>query len=139
MLNEVNKSVCAECYGAHPFMSFSVTFTIDMDAAEEIAAIADQLLLAGAKKPAEEILADALLRFGLEAVDNVLDGSGISNMSPFAATIADMVQALTLLGINHQDHKAVAYFSEFDEEPSSEDVLVTILFVPKDAESILLK
>ena len=141
MLNEVVniKSVCRKVYGAHPFMTFSTAFSISADVAEGIANVADAMLLAGAKHAPEEILAKALLKCGLEEMDYALEGDGIENITPFAATIADLAQTMTLMGITPQSHKACVYVSDFEDPDLSEEVLVTIMFIVKDAEDILLK
>lgn len=138
MLNEVNTSVCESVYGVHPFMSFSTAFTISGEDAEIITILADKALMAGARKSMEEILADAFLVYALEAIDTVLE-TDMEGMTPFAATIADLVQALDLMGIGAATHSTVAYFAEFADNDLSDTVLVTLLFVPKDAEDIKLK
>jgi hypothetical protein len=140
MLNEVvNKSVCRKVYGAHPFMSFSTAFSVSVDVAEGIANCADAMLLAGAKHAPEEILARALLQCGLEELNYALEGDGIENVTPFAATIADLSQTMSLMGVTPQTHKACVYVSEFEDPDLSEEVLMTIMFIVKDAEDILLK
>lgn len=138
MLNEVNTSVCETIYGMHPFMSFSTSFTISADDAEMIAGMADEKLLEGARKPPEEILAGAFMLYALESVDDAID-SDLEDMTAFAATVADLVQCLDLLGIQSTTHKTLAYFAEFEDESLSESVLVTLLFIPFDADDIKLK
>jgi hypothetical protein len=138
MLNEVNTSVCEKVYGMHPFMSFSTAFTISDADAEIISVLADEKLMQGARKPMEEILADAFMLYALESVEDAID-SDMENMTPFTAAIADLVQCLDLMGIGSKTHKTVAYFSEFAEDDLSDIVLVTLMFIPNDAEDIKLK